>query len=304
MNARAAARVSVEEIQTTKSEKLLAVVLAVFLLIGGLWAYARLDDWARASVAQPQATAAENAAIARLSEASNQLAGAQDRERQALEELTLAREAYRTALDAGRAAGGLERKYAAAQAAYADAGASLLEAEAAAAAAEPPAQAAQLRLARAEHDALDREALLSLVFRLLFVASTIAAAYVLLARLRRANSRYFPLGLAAVAFAAVLAFVLAADYLTDYVDPLDMGPLLLSLLGILLTVVSFVGLQRYLARRVPLRRVRKGECPFCGYPVRGTEHCEGCGRDVVGECARCAAPRRVGALHCGACGQA
>jgi len=86
MSAKAvAARVSVEEIETTKSEKLLAVVLAVFLLIGGLWAYARLDDWARASVDPPQATAAESAAIARLSEASNRLAAAQEHERQALE---------------------------------------------------------------------------------------------------------------------------------------------------------------------------------------------------------------------------
>ena len=31
--------VDVEEIQTTKSEKLLALVLAGFLLVGGLWSY-------------------------------------------------------------------------------------------------------------------------------------------------------------------------------------------------------------------------------------------------------------------------
>jgi hypothetical protein len=260
------ARVDVEEIQTTKSEKVLAVVLAIFLLIGGLWAYARLDDWARATVDRPQATASESAAIARFSEANVRLAAAQDFERQALEDLELAREGYRTALDAGAPAEALERRYASAETAYADAKTALRNAEAAATSAEPAAQAAQSRLARAEQDALDREALLSFAFR--------------------------------------FAFVLAGDYLTDYVDPLDMGLLVLSLFGIALTLGSFVALQRYLARRVPTRRVRKGECPFCGYPVRGTEHCEGCGRDVVAECARCAAPRRVGALHCGACGQA
>jgi hypothetical protein len=298
------ARVDVEEIQTTKSEKVLAVVLAIFLLIGGLWAYARLDDWARATVDRPQATASESAAIARFSEANVRLAAAQDFERQALEDLELAREGYRTALDAGAPAEALERRYASAETAYADAKTALRNAEAAATSAEPAAQAAQSRLARAEQDALDREALLSFAFRFAFVAFAAAAAYALLAHLRRVNSRYLPLGLAAVGFAAVLAFVLAGDYLTDYVDPLDMGLLVLSLFGIALTLGSFVALQRYLARRVPTRRVRKGECPFCGYPVRGTEHCEGCGRDVVAECARCAAPRRVGALHCGACGQA
>ena len=40
-------RVDVEEIQTTKSEKLLAAVLALFLLIGGIWVYVKIDDAVR-----------------------------------------------------------------------------------------------------------------------------------------------------------------------------------------------------------------------------------------------------------------
>jgi hypothetical protein len=40
-------RVDVEEIQTTTSEKLLALVLTVFLLIGGVWTYQRIDDVVR-----------------------------------------------------------------------------------------------------------------------------------------------------------------------------------------------------------------------------------------------------------------
>jgi hypothetical protein len=46
-------RVDVEEIHTTKSEKLLAAVLAVFLLIGGIWTYQRIDDWVRDRIALP-----------------------------------------------------------------------------------------------------------------------------------------------------------------------------------------------------------------------------------------------------------
>ena len=56
MTGRATTRVDVEEIQTTKSEKLLAVVLTVFLLIGGLWTYDRLADWAR-DAAEPSLSA-------------------------------------------------------------------------------------------------------------------------------------------------------------------------------------------------------------------------------------------------------
>jgi hypothetical protein len=97
---------------------------------------------------------------------------------------------------------------------------------------------------------------------------------------------------------------MAGDYITDYVDPVALGPLVLALAGIVLTLLAFVALQRYLGRRVPIRRVRKRECPFCGFPVGENEHCEGCGRLVIAECATCAQPRRVGTLHCGACGHA
>jgi hypothetical protein len=69
-----------------------------------------------------------------------------------------------------------------------------------------------------------------------------------------------------------------------------------------MTLLAFVALQRYLARRIPQSRVRKRECPFCGYPVRENQRCEGCGREVVASCAKCGSDRRVGTLHCGACG--
>jgi hypothetical protein len=102
---------------------------------------------------------------------------------------------------------------------------------------------------------------------------------------------------------SILALALAGDYLTDYVDPLDAGVLVLSLIGVAATCAAFWLLQGYLARRLPQRRVRKGECPFCAFPVRGNAHCEGCGRDVIAPCARCERPRRVGTRFCAACGQ-
>jgi uncharacterized membrane protein YidH (DUF202 family) len=296
--------VDVEEIQTTKSEKLLAVVLTVFLLIGGVWTYQRIDDEVRDAVGVERVapSVAEQAAISRLENAQARLDTATSREAAARDELELRREAYRTALDAGRSAPGLERAYENAQASYREAQRDVRAARRAVAAAEPAADRASRRISEEYNERQDRRELLAFLLRLGFVAASLAVGYWLLARLRRRGSRYFPVAVAVVGYAAILALVLTADYITDYVDPLDMGPLLLALFGIVLTLLAFVALQRYLARRIPLRRVRKRECPFCGYPVRGNQRCEGCGREVMADCAKCGSDRRVGTLHCGACG--
>ena len=39
-------RVDIEEIESTRSERFLAVVLLAFLLIGTIWFYVKIDDWA------------------------------------------------------------------------------------------------------------------------------------------------------------------------------------------------------------------------------------------------------------------
>jgi hypothetical protein len=297
-------QVDIEEIQTTKSEKLLAVVLAGFLLVGGLWAYQKADDTIRAAVEPAVAASADRAAVDRLAAASERLFEAEEAERGALEQMELAREAYRTALDAGAPAGTLEHAYEDAQARHQQAQAAIVAAGDEVSAATPPAEAAQERIQAAEQRAARLESVGSFGARLLMVLVTLAGAYLLLGRLRTKGSRYLPLGLAAVGFAAILALVMAGDYVTDYVDPLEFGPLVLAAVGVSFTVLAFVALQRYLEKRIPLRRVRKGECPFCGFPSRGGSHCEGCGHTILAECAACAESRRVGALHCGACGSA
>ena len=295
--------VDVEEIQTTKSEKLLAVVLAVFLLIGGAWTYDRLADAARGAVAA-DVHSEDRLAADRANAALMQEANATANEQRAIARLEFAREAYRTALDADEPAEALGRTYEARQREYERARAASRAARADARAARPAADAARARIEDAEEAARDREALLAFALRLVFVVGALGLGLWLLARLRRRGSRWFPLAAAVVGSATALAGFMAGDYLTDYIDPLDLGPLVLSLVGVGLTLVGFAVLQRYLARRIPARRVRKGECPFCGYPVGEGAHCEGCGRDVVAPCSSCASPRRVGTLHCRACGAA
>jgi hypothetical protein len=302
----ARAGVDVEEIETTKSEKLLAVVLAVFLLIGAIWTYQKLDDWVAERVApvQVQLSPADQAAIDRNSAANERLSVAMTSLTQAQSELEFRREAYRTALDAGQPAQDLERQYQAAQEALASAQDEVNAAQAEVATTQPAAEAAYQRQQQLYSERVDHHELVAFALRFGLVVALLGFGYWLMGRLRRSRSRYFPVALAVVGSAAVLALVLAADYITDYVDPVALGPFFLAVAGIGLTLAAFAALQRYLAKRVPIRRVRKHECPFCGYPVGQHNHCEGCGREVVANCTSCAEPRRVGTLHCGACGQA
>jgi hypothetical protein len=301
-------RVDTEEIQTTKGEKLLAVVLAVFLLIGGIWVYVKIDDAVRTSTKADysyEGTPAEKAALGRLNDADNRAGRASTAVTRAQQDLVQRREAYRTALEAHRSeAARLGRAYDAARQRVAKVRQELADAHSAQRAARPAALAAQRHIEKVQTTRENKHELLAFVFRLAFVLLNIVFGYWLLARMRRRGSRYFAIGMAVVGYATVLAFVMAADYLTDYFDPLSLGPLVLSVFGIIATLIAFVVLQRHLARRLPARRVRKGECPFCGYPVRGNTHCEGCGREVIAPCAQCEAPRRVGSMHCGACGAA
>jgi hypothetical protein len=293
-------RVDVEELQTTKSEKLLALVLVVFLLIGGVWSYQKIDDWVRDRVEQPSPSGQE--AIRRANQARQRLFRTQRQESRARSQLEFRREAYRTALEADDPSAALRARYRAAERAYAAAQRERASARRAVTAAAPAAREASRRIGAELSRTERRRDRLTFTFRFVLVVATIFAGYALLWWLRNRRTRWFPLAGSAVAFATILAFVLAADYLTDYFDPFDLGLLVLSLIGCAATLLAYLVLQRYLLHRLPARRVRKHQCPFCGYPVGTNERCEGCGRDVIASCAICGEPRRVGTRHCGACG--
>ena len=306
-------RVDVEDIEATKGEKLLAVVLTAFLLAGALWVYFHIDVERDHQLRPPEAalSAGDRAAVDRRAEAARGVRRATRAESAQRRTLIDRREAYRTALEEDGADPALGRSYREALSAYERAQERRRDARAALAAAEPAARAVESRLQAAatreqervaDKERSDRRA--SFARRLAFVLLSLGAAYVLLGRLRRRRSRWLPTGMAAVAAVALLSGVMAVDYLTDYVEVTETGVLVLAASGALITLAAFAALQRYLARRLPERRVRRRECPFCGFPAREGSHCEGCGREVVAECAACHAPRRVGARHCSACGSA
>jgi hypothetical protein len=304
--------IGAEEIETTGGEKLLAVVLAIFILIGAGWAYDRIDHVDRpAGSHSPQVAREDRAALEKGGDKRAATLAAIRRHLRAVEAMELRREAYRTALDAGEPAAELRRRYLDAQAKLTAATATLRSAKRAEQDAAPAAAAAERRIDQAESAAArryddERRSHDRLVFalRLALVLALLAGSYKLLSRLRNRHSRYLPAAFALTFAAALLALGMAAEYAGDYIEFSTAGPLAISLAGIALTLAAFVALQRYLRRRVPLRRVRRGDCPFCGYPVRKGRHCEGCGRQVVADCSTCQQPRRVGAPRCAACGNA
>lgn len=304
--------IGAEEIETTGGEKLLAVVLAIFIAVGAIWAYYRLDHVDRPAGSQaPQVTREDRAALEKGGDKRAARLVATRRHSRAVEAMELRREAYRTALDAGEPAEELRQRYLDAQAELAAATVTLRNAKRAEERAAPGAAAAQRRVSQAQAAAAERydderrsHDRLVFVLRLALLVLLLAGSYKLLSRLRNRHSRYLPTAFALIFASAVVALIMATDYTGDYIEFSTVGPLAISLAGIALTLAAFVALQRYLRRRAPLRRVRRGDCPFCGYPVRKGEHCEGCGRQVVASCSSCQQPRRVGAPRCAACGNA
>ncbi len=300
------------DITITRGEKLLASVLAVFLLIGGLWAYFEPLDRERGEpgFTQVAASPAQRSAIGAADAARATLRTATDRQQRRLRTYELAREDYRTDLDAHDDATKSHARFLAARGALDRARGDVRDAQAGVTRAAPAARDARAALAlaqrRADADAqhaADARRLQTVLLRLAWCLLWIVAAVAVLNQLRRRHSRYFVAGGALVAAATAQAAVMAGQYLGDNLFAARNGPLALSLAGIAASLLGLVALQRYVARRTPRRRVRKGDCPYCGFPVRGGQHCEGCGRAVLAACAACGSERRVGAPRCAACGQ-
>jgi hypothetical protein len=309
-------RVAGGEIETTLSEKVLAVVLAIFIAIGAIWAYVKLDEVGKPDqisyASDRQLLSAEQiAAITNHEQAQRVVRETQAERRQATREMELRREAYRTALDADQPAAELQASYEAAQAELTAVSKELAAAVAVEARTRPAAREAEAQLReerqeageRAQDDRAHHDRIVFFL-RLGFLILMLGGAYRLLGRLRSRHSRYLPAALAWVGASAILAIVMAADYTNSYIEFDEVGPLAISIAGVALTLIAFVALQRFLAKAVPARRVRRNECPFCGFPLRDKPHCEGCGRTVIASCASCQEDRRVGTPRCACCGNA
>lgn len=293
-------RVDTEDIASTKSEKFLAVVLTLFMLIGTGWTYYKIGDWIGPD---PWSTSASDQRIYdRQIRANQDFWDATDARDTASTDLEIARSDLQLAISQEKPTEDLQESYEQAQRTYE-------QAKTEYAVTKKKSDAADQAVEQLESDrSSTRSTAADWVvagLRLALVTALTAGGFWLMRRLRERESRYLPLGFSVAATGTVMALWFAGDYITDYIDFMDLGPIVLSILGAGATLLAFAALQKYLTRRIPRSRVRKGECPFCAFPVRGDgPHCEGCGRDVVATCAACGSPRRVGTPHCAHCGAA
>jgi len=309
-------KTEVENIKTSGAEKVLAGVLAIFILIGGVWLYGQIgkisedtyrDDYGGTIFRPVDLSPADRAALRESNQASRDLWRANSRVRRAKSQVEFTGDAYRTEIDAGLPGTVQLATYRDAQQNLEDARLDVKVARSEVRDAKPAADEARanqrkdIRDSRASQRSDDRWVAL---FRILLVAAMLGGGILGLSLCRRRRSRLTPLALADIVAGSLLAAWMAIDYGTSLGVFREMGPLAISLIGILLTTIAFIALQRYLAKKIPSRRVRRRECPFCGYPARGNQHCEGCGRTVLGECTTCHQPRRISTAHCGSCGAA
>lgn len=264
-------RVDVEQIEVTRGERLLTVMLAAFLLVGGLWGYFELnrtDDERAVRDPVAELSTAQRSTLQRREAAEDQAAAAAARARVRRRELVDRREAFRTALDEGRQDPQLARLYREAQRRYAAALTNARrrdnQAQLARAAARP-VEAELTRIARAQvrraEDQERRDKLTTAGLRLALVLGLLIAALRLMAWQRRRRSRWALTGYASVGASGALALIMGVDYGTDWFDPVDLGPLVLAIAGAAATLVALGALQRHLGRRLPARRVRRGRVP-------------------------------------------
>ena len=297
-------RVDIEDLTSTKSEKFLAVILTAFILIGAGWAYVKTDDLT--GVADRLAyTASQQAIVTAQADANQRLWDANDRVSDARDQLNSARDDLNLAINQNAPTEDAQLRYDTAKAELAKIetlrNSAKTKSDAADAAVKKLEQSRDAEAAQSQW-----RAWLSAGLRLALISAMTFVGLQVMRRMRERESRYLPLSFALIAAGVIMALVFATHYIARYINFLELGPIVLSVLGTAATVAAFAGLQRYLARRIPRARVRKGECPFCAFPVTldEGEHCAGCGRDVVGTCANCQQRRRVGTPHCPHCGAA
>lgn len=306
----------------TASERVLAWILAGFVLIALSWMYVNIDDAVRDARGGRSDASHQALRTLEISQEKNErelglwdelsatsVEDARISARRAEDDSDEARDRYRTELEAGNGDQQLRRAYLAAErrAEMKAAELSRLESDRTEALEKQSAYmkstSAQRRSARqrvaSRQDATDRWIFF---FRALLVLGSLALSVFLLRLIAERSPRAQPLAQAMVMASALLALAMIVDYSEISFDFDSLGPLGLAALGSAITIGAFFGLQRYLARRRPLRRLRAGECRRCGYPTRDVAFCEGCGSRVYDTCRRCGQPRRTGTPHCRSCG--
>jgi RNA polymerase subunit RPABC4/transcription elongation factor Spt4 len=304
--------------ELTRAEKVLALGLVLFLLLGGLWALRQLQEL----VARPD----YGAIAARLGleelrrelQLQEQELGLRDRQWRDLDleatrlrvEYEFRREEYRTALDAGRLDPELQAAYERARGEFeraqerAQAAAAFLQRT------RDPVEAARARVWQLEsqvHEEYARQhrtyELKVFLLRLLYVGPVLALAVWGWHQLRSKSSQLLIIATAFMGFAVLQAVIMVTSYAWGLFR--HVAQLVVSIGGSAVTIAGIVALRRYVFNpaRVQRARARRGLCPRCGFSVhRDLCYCPDCGEQVSEVCSSCGKLRPVGLRVCPVCG--
>lgn len=306
-----------ELVELTRAEKVLALGLTIFLLLGGLWVmhqlyrvvpapsydglYQELDRVRAGFSIQEQ----------RLFDVERAAHELEIRAGQLRLEYEFRREEYRTGLDAGKDDPGRKVAYERALVDFEQAQARASTARAvvdeerqrveelrAQLQAEETAVWEKFRQGQRRHD------LLVFLLRLAYVGPVLALTVWAWHRLRMVRSQYLLIGTSLVGFGIIQAVFLVGSYAWTIFR--HMAQLAVSIGGSIITVTGMVALKRYVFNPVRLRRarLRKGLCPRCGYHVRPDQaFCADCGERLAVPCRVCQGLRPSGLPICPHCGE-
>jgi hypothetical protein len=307
-----------ELVELTRFEKVLALGLTIFLLVGGLWVLERLN-WAvpgpsseelNARLAAIRHAAKLDEQQGKLFQLEQELSRLEIKLSQRTVEYEFRREEYRTALDAGRddpvrraayqqALAGLEavqEEVATARAVTGAARETTRALEARVAAEQAPLWAEFARQQR-------RRDLMVFLLRLAYAGPVLALTVWGWSRLRSRRSQYLLIGTSLVGFGIVQAVFLVGGYAWTLFR--DVAQLAVSIGGSVITIAGLVAMKRYAfdPSRVGRARLRKGRCPRCAYPVRPEAvFCADCGERLAVSCPACGALRPSALPVCPSCG--
>ncbi|MBS3938954.1 MAG: hypothetical protein KGZ50_10350 [Peptococcaceae bacterium] len=306
---------------TTTAEKILALALTVFLLIGGLWAAENITqffpppDWA--AIRAEHIPASVEAEFNLLAQEQNELAMTVQRHTEAVaaaqSAYEKAREEYRTLLDRGiddrdkrlrweetrLQLETLQKEIAVARAALDTFTTDVFA----------PQKTVFLAAQQRYHDELGRQNrarnLVVGVALLTYALAVFALTFLVfnLFRTRRSLSRYVVVGNSVLGFGALQALILFYRVVYPALRGLLPVELIISVGGAAISIAGIVFLKnRFFSNEaIRNRRLWRKSCPNCGFP-HPSLHCAWCGAGQVAPCPQCHARTNNHLPYCGECG--
>lgn len=307
-----------EKVEATRAEKVLALALVVFLLVGGFWVLNQLESIPPRPDYEAMSNQFHLAELrAEVQELQSDLYSTEEllnkqqaRLNEARTQYEFRREEYRTALDSGIHSPEKEEAYELSlknfeeQQLETDVVRKLVEVkQKELRGPEARLEAREAEFFKAFEAANQRYQLQLFLLRFGYAAPAFGLATYAWIQLRKRGSRHLIIATAFLAFTAIQLLVISGIYAWHLLR--DLAQIAVSVAGSVVSVAGLVTLRRYIFNfeRIARSRSRRGQCPYCGFPAGpGAGFCRECGRALAEPCPSCSASRPVLSQFCPACG--